>query len=154
MRPAVINALLASPEVTELVGTRVYGRQGLEGGVNSQDTPEAYTPEGELLPTIVVTLDPRTAERTRGGAPATIRAHQLFSLWVYQQRGYDELWEIVRRGKRVLHRNRNLTPVKDPINWLDTDWDTDTAELVDPDLGASYIRSTYDALITDPLTTP
>jgi hypothetical protein len=154
VRAATIAALKASSEVTALVGTRVYPRQGLEGGISNQGTPEAFTAEGDLLPSIVVTLETRTAETTRGGAPKRIKAIQVIALWVYQARGYDPLWEVVRRAKRVLHRTGPMEPVTDPVSWLDTDWASDTAELVDQDLGAALIVSRYAALIVDPLGPP
>ena len=148
-----MNALLATPDVANLVGTRIYVRRGAWGGLSRELTPEAYSGDDELLPSIVVTLEARTTAPGRGGfGPDALVATQTIALWCYAQSGYDVIDQMVRAAKRRLNRARDLEPVSDPVHWIETTWAADTGDVVDPVLDVPLVASRYSAMTIDPLT--
>jgi len=150
MRAAVQAALAGDAAIAAVVGARVYVRDSNEGAVSKLWTPEAFDAEGDVLPTLAVTIETARRDDAAGGDRHKINALVTIAVWAYQQRGYDQIKLALRSAKRLLHR-RPLTPVADPWRWLDTYWSDDSAELIDPELGASLMVSRYDAVVVDTL---
>lgn len=155
MRRAIIDRLLDTEEITAVVGDRVYGREGPYGGVSEQATPEAFTDDGALRPSLVVWLEGRTATTgaTRSGRETTT-AQQVIAVAVMAERGYGEIRPLVRKVKRALHHPppRALTPVDEPgVAWTDTAWASDSPDLVDPETGRPYVVTRFAAVINEHL---
>jgi hypothetical protein len=158
VRAAVVAALLADAGVAALVGTRVYPRLGLFGGLEAEGST-AITADGELAgPTIVVALESRTRHDDDRGAQneRTIRAVQTFVLLVYAPEGmggdaYRAIREVHLAARRLLHR-RPLVPLEETqVRWLDTRWTAFGPDQVEAPRQLPVVAGHYDAVITDPL---
>lgn len=151
MRQAIVNALLEDAGAAAIVGARVYGAQGALGGISRDLTPEAFSADLDLLPSIVVRMETRSARPDRLGR-GVIAASQIIALWCYEQSGYDLIASVIRAAKQLLHFNASLRPVADPVNWTETRWTDDTPEQVDGALGVPVRVSRYQAVIVERLT--
>lgn len=150
MRQAVIEALADDPAVAAVVGHRIYGREGPYGGVSRDRTPEAFTPDGDLLPSLVVVLEGRrSTERTNALGPETLPAEQTIAVWALQHEGYDQIKTLIRAVRWRLHRDRLLRPVTDPVRWVQTLWSDDSPETLDAALGVPAMVSRFRAVITE-----
>jgi hypothetical protein len=134
IREAVRDLLLADEAVTYHTGTRVYIRRGPYGGISNDETPEAFTEDNELHPSLVVVEEVRTrAQDLSGGAPRELYGDQVVAIYAYQQEGYGVIDALMRAAKRVLHRRR--APVSlSPHTWIESVWDSDGPDLIDPAL--------------------
>ena len=155
MRAAVIARLLGTPAVTAIAGQRVYGRQGPYGGVSKEATPEAFTADGDLLPSVVVWLEGRAngAERDRQGRD-TLTARQTIAVGLLEQEGYGHVGQLRRAVKAALHQAQPRLEAleEDGIKWADTAWAEDSPELIDPALEVPILIVRFVAVITEQLT--
>lgn len=127
--------LVAATTVTALVGARVYGRRGRLGGISPDLTPEAFTGDGEILPSLVVVEEVRdAAQATKGGPPLDIHSVHSLAVWCYQHGGYDVVDDLLRAVRGVLHRHTPAGPLAGLV-WIDCRWDSDGPDQVDPDIG-------------------
>ena len=148
MRQAVIDALKEDPAVTAVVGSRVYGRQGLLGGISRDVTPEAFDTDGRLMPSAVVVLEAAVI-RTDIGGRNLIAGTQTVQVWV--SCGYDRYTEIkaaLKAARHVLH-GKNFPPVEDVIAWADTRWASTSPELYDEALKVPTMFSRFDITYTE-----
>lgn len=157
MRPAVIAALAADPAVAGIVGARVYGREGFTGGVSVEGTPEAFTADGDLLPSLVVWLELRRAIPGGGDAGGFLPAQQTIAVAaLHQGPGYAELRALQRAVKRRLHGAQHrpgerLEAEDEPVRWTDIRWSDDSAELLDPELQVPMLIARFAAVIAENL---
>lgn len=150
MRQAVVNALLSATDVTGIVGTRVYGRQGLIGVISRDTTPEAFDADGRLMPTISVNLESAVI-RGEATTSDTIAATQTLQVWVACAYGYTEIKAALKAVRRVLHRH-TFTPVDDDtIRWSGTRWASTSPELWDEALREPTMFSRFDITYTEPI---
>lgn len=132
MRKAVVEALKADPRVAGIVAGRIYVGVNERGGISRSLTKEAFTQDGELLPSIVVKLGPRVPheDRTR----QTAWAIQFLELWVYAET-YEPIYEAIAAAKPVLDFTTTLRPLEDAVAWTETRWDGEPqGEQLDPNL--------------------
>jgi hypothetical protein len=150
MRQAVINALKADPDVIAIVGSRVYGRQGLLGGISVDATPEAFDTDGRLMPSLTVVLEAAVRRDDMGGSNL-IAATQTVQVWALCGYGrYTDIKAALKATRPLLHGKR-FTPVEDPIRWADTRWASTSPELYDESLRAPTMFSRFDITYTEPI---
>lgn len=150
MRQAIINALKADPDVTAIVGQRVYGRQGILGGLSVDKTPEAFDQDGRIMPSVVVVLEAAVIRTDMGGS-TLIAATQTVQIWVacgYER--YTDIKAVLKATRPLLHGKR-LVPVEDPIGWTDTRWASTSPELYDETLKVPTMFSRFDITYTEPI---
>jgi hypothetical protein len=152
VRAAIVAALLADAGVAAIAGTRVRPRLGMFGGL----APGDFTAEGELVgPALVVVAEIRARHPDDRGEGTIIRAVQSFALFGYAPAGlegdaYAVIRELHRAARVVLHR-KPLTPLEEPVRWLDTKWASYGIEQVEAPRDLPVIVARYDCTITDPL---
>lgn len=154
MRQAVIDLLRSTPAVTDIVAGRVYGRQGLLGGVSRDQTPEAFTPDGAVQPSIVVVLESRVTREARDGIDE-VSATQTIQVWAVGH-SYPPVKQALRAARAVLHqtarRGVRIHPVDETtVRWTDTRWTSTSPELYDEALRAPTMFMRFDATVTEPL---
>jgi hypothetical protein len=134
IREAVRDMLAADAGVAAITGPRVYVRRGPYGGISNDETPEAFTADGDLRPSLVVVEEVRTrAQDVSGGSPTEIYGAQVVAVYAYQHEGYDHIDALIKACKRLLN-NRRGVPIAPDI-WIDSDWSSDGPDQVDPALG-------------------
>ena len=148
MRQAIIDALKADPDVVALVGSRVYGRQGILGGLSRDKTPEAFDTDGRLMPSVVVVLEAAVIRTDMGGS-TLIAGTQTVQIWVacgYER--YSDIKAVLKATRPILHGKR-LTPVEYQIGWTDTRWASTSPELYDESLKVPTMFSRFDITYTE-----
>lgn len=155
MREAIIQALRATNAVTDVTGNRIYGRQGLLGGISRDKTPEAFDESGRLMTSLTVNLESRVSREGRDGI-GVISATQTFQVWAVSDYGYGEIKQALTAVRQVLHRHAkrgvHLTPVEETtVRWTDTNWASTSPELYDEPLRAPTMFMRFDATITEPI---
>ncbi len=155
MRQAVIDHLRRSSDLVEIVGNRIYGRQGLLGGISRDQTPEAFDADGRLQPSLVVVLESRVTREARDSL-GVISATQTMQVWCLSAYGYEPIKQALRLVRAELHRTANrsvrLIPVdEEGVAWTDTVWASTSPELHDADLQVPTMFSRFDATITETL---
>jgi hypothetical protein len=132
VRLAVVEALKADPLVSSIVAGRVYVGVNERGGISRSLTGEAFTIDGDLLPSIVVKLGPRTPHERR--TRDTAWAIQYLELWVYAET-YEPIYRAIAAAKPVLDFTTSLEAVEDRVAWTETRWDGEPqGEQLDPNL--------------------
>lgn len=154
MRQRIVQTLRQDPGVSALVGDRVYIGRGALGGISREETPEAFDQMGDVLASIVVRLETRSADPERPQGRDALVAQQIIGLYVYDQRDYDRIFAVVRAIRTLLHQPRpigRLKPVSDPVIWTDTAWFEDTAEQIDQSLngGTPVVTTRFVATIRE-----
>jgi hypothetical protein len=150
MRQAIIDALKADAAVTAIVGQRVYGRQGILGGLSRDKTPEAFDTDGRLMPSITVVLEAAVIRTDMGGS-TLITGTQTVQIWVacgYER--YTDIKAVLKAIRPILHGKR-FTPVEDQIGWTDTRWASTSPELYDETLRVPTMFSRFDITYTEPI---
>ncbi len=155
MRRAIIERLKETPAVTAVVGQRVYGRQGLLGGVSRDLTPEAFNEDEQVMTSLVVVLESRVV-RTDGDSRESIGSTQTFQVWAVGV-DYPQIKQALHAARAALHRSTErgapLRAVEEPdVKWTDTRWASTSPELHDEALRAPTMFMRFDATITEPLT--
>lgn len=159
MRQAIINRLLADATVTAVVDGRVYSRAGVAGGVSRERTPEAFTSDGEVLPSLVVVLGVRSnrSDTYRAGSSHDdVESVQTIDVWCLASTGpdpYAPIKQALIAVRKSLHgwRSPSAAPVADTTvkAWTSTKWTDTSQELHDAALDAPTMFTRFDALIRE-----
>lgn len=148
MRAAIVKRLRDDAAVQGIVGTRVFERQGPYGGVSRDETPEAFTPDGDLLPSLVVQMEVRSVRPDRPGRSA-IAANQIIAVFAVAQRGYTQQEDALRAVTAALDGLRGLRPLRDThVRCAEIRWSEDTGALLDPALEVPMLASRFVAATT------
>ncbi len=148
MRKAIIQRLAADPAIEAIVGDRVYGRHGIDGGISRDTTPEAWDADGDLLPSLVVQMETRTTRPDRMGRDV-IPAIQVIAIYAVAQHGYDRQEAALRACLASLHNLRGLQPIDDThMRCAEIRWSEDTGGLLDPALQVPMLASRFAATVT------
>lgn len=148
MRAAIVQLLRQTPAVTNVVADRIFERQGPYGGVSRDQTPDAFGPDGDLLPSLVVQMETRTVRTDRPGRDA-IAATQTIAVFAMSQFGYTAQEDALRAVLSTLDGLRGLRPLDDThVACAEIRWVEDTGALLDPALEVPLLASRYAAVLT------
>lgn len=142
-----MQLLAADAGVQSTCGARIYGRQGVYGGISREYTPEAFDADGDLLPSLVVQLETRTT-RAQSLSRDLIVATQVIAVFALAQHGYGAQETALRAVLAALHNRRGLEPVADPMRCAEITWTEDTGALLDPALEVPMLASRFAAAVT------
>lgn len=148
MRRAIVERLRADAAVQAVVAGRVYQRQGPYGGVSRDYTPDAFGPDGDLLPSLVVRMETRTVRPDRPGRDA-IAANHVVAVFAVAQHGYQAQEDALRAVIACLDGLRGLQPLDDlHVRCAEIRWSEDTGALLDPALQVPMLASRFVAATT------
>lgn len=154
MRAAIINALLADPDVAAVVGTRVFPMQGREMVISEKATPEAFDADGVVRPSLVVAMANTSAMEDPLGAEHLVM-EQLFQVWAVDNRDFTEIWKAAHAVRRRLDYHSRpddwgaLTPVNTPevSAWTRTRLIEFSPEMVMPPMDLPAVVATMGAQV-------